>query len=79
MTTQDQLDRIIGFDSGGLPVVSVYVRVAPDDALSGATDVQTRVNSLLDPIRGAGLTAWLFITLAVGQAAGSALLGTVLG
>jgi Bacterial archaeo-eukaryotic release factor family 10 len=51
MTTQDQLDRIIGFDSGGLPVVSVYVRVTPDDALSGDGDVQTRVNSLLDPIR----------------------------
>lgn len=51
MTTQDQLDRIIGFDSGGLPVVSVYVRVAPDDPLSGDSDVQTRVNSLLDPIR----------------------------
>ena len=34
---------------------------------------------LLDPARGARVTAWLFITLAVGQAGGSALLGTVLG
>ena len=53
MTTQDQLDRIIGFDSGGLPVVSVYVRVAPDDVLSGDSDVQTRREQPARPDPGA--------------------------
>jgi hypothetical protein len=33
---------------------------------------------LLDPQRGAAITAWLFIALAVGQAIGARILGTVL-
>jgi hypothetical protein len=33
---------------------------------------------LVDPQRGAAITAWLFITLAVGQAAGAQMLGAVL-
>jgi len=48
MTTQETIDRIIRFDGDGLPVVSMYVRVEPDNS------VHTRVSSLLDQIRPLG-------------------------
>jgi peptide chain release factor subunit 1 len=45
MTAQKTIDRILRFDRGGLPVVSLYVAVDPDRS------VHTRVNSLLDQIK----------------------------
>jgi len=51
MTTHEQIDRIIRFDGGGLPVVSLFVRVEPDGSPHTGRDVQTRVNSMLDPVR----------------------------
>ena len=48
MTTQETIGRIIGFDGAGLPVVSAYVRVEPDNS------VHTRLSSLLDQIRPLG-------------------------
>ncbi|MEO3812656.1 hypothetical protein ABGB17_26950 [Sphaerisporangium sp. B11E5] len=47
MITKDTVDRIIGFDGGELPVVSLYVGVSPED---GGV-LFTRINSLLHQIR----------------------------
>jgi peptide chain release factor subunit 1 len=54
MTTHEQIDGIIRFDGGGLPVVSLYVGVEPDSSPQNDGAVHTRVNSLLDPIRAVG-------------------------
>jgi peptide chain release factor subunit 1 len=48
MTTQETIDRILRFDGDGLPVVSMYVRVEPDNS------VHTRVSSLLDELEPLG-------------------------
>jgi peptide chain release factor subunit 1 len=48
MTTHETIDRIIRFDGSGLPIVSLYVRVDPDNS------VHTRVSSLLDQVRPIG-------------------------
>jgi hypothetical protein len=49
MITQDAVDRLAGFDAGGLPVVSVYVPVQPEEA--GRGTVMTYVDSLVHRIR----------------------------
>jgi peptide chain release factor subunit 1 len=45
MTAQETIDRILRFESGGMPVVSLYVTGVADGS------VHTRVNSLLGQIR----------------------------
>ncbi|GAA1507824.1 hypothetical protein GCM10009677_45630 [Sphaerisporangium rubeum] len=47
MITKETVDRVIGFDGGELPVVSLYVGVCPDDGAA----LFTRINSLLHQIR----------------------------
>jgi hypothetical protein len=59
----------------GWLLLSVGLFGAAYMAMSGALILWGR---LLDASRGAALTAWLFIALAVGQAAGSLVLGPVL-
>ncbi len=49
MISQETIDRIIRFDSGGLPVVSLYVGFEPDPLANRA--MFTQVASLLDRIR----------------------------
>src|ERR1700676_301398 len=46
MLTAETIDRIIRFDGGGLPVTSLYTRVAADSV----KDVHARVDSLADQI-----------------------------
>jgi peptide subunit release factor 1 (eRF1) len=48
MTTQETIDRIIRFDGDGLPVVSVYVQVEPDNSM------HTRLSGLLDQVQPLG-------------------------
>ena len=83
--------RTFAFCTGTLVVASVAVLAPVSDgawsplvgaacfgaaymAMSGVLILWSR---LLDPERGAALTAWLFVALAVGQAAGAQLLGPV--
>jgi peptide chain release factor subunit 1 len=47
--TAETVSSIRTFDGGGLPVVSLYVRVDPGP--DGQREVRTRVSSLLDRIR----------------------------
>ncbi|WP_326641405.1 hypothetical protein OG884_01695 [Streptosporangium sp. NBC_01755] len=47
MITKGTVDRLIRFDSGGLPVLSMYVAVGHD----GLDAVRTRLNSLITQIR----------------------------
>ncbi|MGV9301798.1 baeRF10 domain-containing protein [Nonomuraea sp. NPDC004354] len=47
MITKDTVDRLIRFDSGGLPVLSLYVTVG----LDGSDIVRTRLNSLIAQVR----------------------------
>ena len=49
MITAETVSSIRTFDSGGLPVVSLYARVDPGP--DGQREVRTRVSSLLDEIR----------------------------
>jgi peptide chain release factor subunit 1 len=49
MITAETVGSIRTFDSGGLPVVSLYARVDPGPG--GQREVRTRVSSLLDEIR----------------------------
>jgi peptide chain release factor subunit 1 len=49
MITAETVSSIRHFDSGGLPVVSLYARV--DSGPDGQREVRTRVSSLLDEIR----------------------------
>ena len=49
MITAETVSSIRTFDGGGLPVVSLYARVAPGP--DGQREVRTRVSSLLDEIR----------------------------
>ena len=49
MITAETVSSIRTFDGGGLPVVSLYVRVDPGP--DGQREVRTRVSSLLDGIR----------------------------
>ena len=49
MITAETVSSIRTFDGGGMPVVSLYVRVNPGP--DGQREVRTRVSSLLDRIR----------------------------
>jgi hypothetical protein len=49
MITAETVSSIRTFDTGGLPVVSLYARVDPGP--DGQREVRTRVSSLLDGIR----------------------------
>jgi hypothetical protein len=52
MITAQAIDRMIRFDSGGLPVVSLYVSVPVDPGRR--REVHSRVNSLLHEVRQLG-------------------------
>jgi hypothetical protein len=48
MITTETVNRIVRFQAGGLPVVSLYCRVDPS---ASPREVHTRVDSLLDQVR----------------------------
>ncbi len=48
MITAETVNRILRFDSGGLPVVSLYARIEPG---ASRRELHTRVSSLLDEVR----------------------------
>src|SRR5260370_27431031 len=54
MITAETIDRIVRFQGGGLPVVSLYARVDPG---ASPRDLRTRVSSLLGEIRPLGKDA----------------------